>query len=141
MPSLEKRKINVSVSSKGRDAVYAKANTNEIKHVLVNILNNAKDAIMDIKEKDRMFDGKITIEIESGENEICIVRITDNGGGINQSVMDKIFNPYVTTKLSKDGSGLGLYMCKTIIEKHKGTMSVKNTEGGASFEITLPGLG
>lgn len=139
-PSLEKRKIIVSMKFDHNQS-YAKANTNEIKHVLVNIINNAKDAIMDIKEKDKMFTGNIRIEIEnSKENNTCNVRISDNGGGIPQELIDRIFDPYITTKQDKEGSGLGLYMAKTIIEKHNGTLAVKNSDKGAVFEISLPSV-
>ncbi len=136
-PSLQKKKIDVSVDTKGNKAVYAFGNSNEIKHILVNILNNAKDAIMEIKEKDRMFEGSIKIEIDTSGG-FCCVNISDNGGGISKEIMSKIFEPYITTKKDKDGSGLGLYMCRTIIEKHNGTLNVINIENGARFEIKIP---
>ena len=136
MPSLQKKKIEVTLNTGTSKAIYASGNGNEIKHVMVNILNNAKDAIMEIKENDRMFIGKIDISVSSDDRH-CIAVITDNGGGISSEVMDKLFNPYVTTKKDKEGSGLGLYMCRTIIEKHNGSLTVTNTSNGARFEIVL----
>jgi signal transduction histidine kinase len=64
--------------------------------------------------------------------------ITDNGGGIPESVMDKIFAPYFTTKEKGKGTGIGLYMSKVIIEENMGgRLSVRNIEGGAEFRIEI----
>ncbi|MGE4265965.1 MAG: ATP-binding protein [Deferribacterales bacterium] len=138
-PTMAKKKIDITIDSKGKKSVFAAANPNEFKHVMVNLLNNAKDAIMDVKEKNKMFVGNINIEIEES-GAVCIMRISDNGGGINPEALDKIFTPYFTTKKKKDGSGLGLYMCKKIIQKHNGDMNVSNSDSGAVFEIILPSV-
>ena len=76
---------------------------------------------------------KITILIDENEMSIC-----DNGGGIDENIIAKIFDPYFSTK-SKNGTGLGLYMSKLIIEQHShGKLNVKNADGGACFSIVLP---
>ena len=83
-------------------------------------------------------DKKITV-ITSEDKENFKLRICDNAGGVNAEIIDKIFNPYFTTKGEKNGTGLGLYMSKTIVEKHlQGSLTVKNDDEGACFEIIIP---
>jgi len=63
--------------------------------------------------------------------------VRDNGGGIPEEILDRIFDPYFTTKA--DGSGIGLYMSKMIIELHmKGSITAKNIEGGVEFIVSVP---
>jgi C4-dicarboxylate-specific signal transduction histidine kinase len=107
---------------------------NGIKQVLLNLIKNSEDTLLE-KEID---EPKITIETECNKNHIFI-RVKDNGGGVPEEIVDKIFDPYFSTKLNEDGTGLGLYMSKTIVEKHcKGLLSLKNIDSGAIFEIKLP---
>ncbi|PHR55023.1 MAG: hypothetical protein COA44_11765 [Arcobacter sp.] len=107
---------------------------NELSQVLLNILSNAKDALIYTKTKDP----EISISLECKKEEI-IIKINDNAGGIDVNIIDNIFEPYFTTKQANNGTGIGLYMSKTIIENHMmGTLRVQNTPLGASFEITLP---
>ena len=114
----------------------------ELSQVLLNILNNAKDAIVsnDIKNK------YVSISYDDN-NEFNTIYIHDNGGGIPDDILEKIFDPYFTTKHQSQGTGIGLYMSKDIIEKHMdGKLSVKNTSInfngkqylGACFKIELP---
>ncbi len=71
-------------------------------------------------------------------DENLYLQVEDNAGGIPNDIIDKIFDPYFTTKEKRDGTGLGLYMSKTIIEDHcKGKLSVYNGKFGAIFEIRL----
>lgn len=73
------------------------------------------------------------------QTNACVTTIEDNGGGIEKQVIEKIFDPYFTTKAPDKGTGIGLYMAKTIIEKHMdGAINVTNTENGALFTIMLP---
>ncbi|RXJ81045.1 sensor histidine kinase [Arcobacter sp. F2176] len=107
---------------------------NEFKHVIINILNNSIDAL---KMSNEEADKKITIELSSKKN-IINIKISDNGGGIEDSIKDKIFEPYKSTKEAQQGTGLGLYMSKLIIENNfHGKISAKNLDNKAVFTITL----
>jgi len=104
---------------------------NELKQVVLNIIKNAEDALLEYQPANPT----ITITTD-GET----LSIGDNGGGIPEDVIDKIFDPYFSTKLTKNGTGLGLYMSKMIIEDHcKGKLTVSNNENGAVFTIKLKG--
>ena len=125
---------NIKIDKKYRDKVTLLGYSSEIGQVLVNIINNAKDALVsnqNIKEK------RISIELFKRDTNI-VINIQDNAGGINPDIIDKIFNPYFSTKLSKNGTGLGLYISKMIIEEHMGgELHVKNINGGALFTLIL----
>jgi len=102
---------------------------NELKQVILNLIKNAEDVLI---ERD-IQNPKIIIETEDN-----ILRVIDNAGGIPEDIIDKIFDPYFSTKTKKDGTGLGLYMSKTIVEEHcNGILRVYNNEMGACFEIIL----
>lgn len=74
--------------------------------------------------------------LEDGDK--TVVTVTDNGGGIADEIMDKLFAPYFTTKAPDVGTGIGLFMSKTIIEKHMGgTLTVRNVGEGAEFRIEV----
>lgn len=106
---------------------------NELKQVLINIVNNAREAI----EQSKNTKGKIRIACEDS-NRFCTISIEDSGGGVPLHIVDKIFDPYFTTKFESQGTGIGLYMAKMIIEKHfLGKLNVHNTRNGACFEIRL----
>jgi len=108
---------------------------NEVKQVILNLIKNAEDVLI---EKD-IKNPTITIQTSCEIN--CtnpVLLIGDNGGGISKDIIDKIFDPYFSTKTKKDGTGLGLYMSKTIIEEHcGGRLSVANGKDGAVFMISL----
>jgi len=102
---------------------------NELVQVVLNLLKNAEDVLVEKEIKNP----KIFIEI-NGE----ILKIGDNGGGIDEKTMEKIFDPYFSTKLEKEGTGLGLYMSQIIVQEHcKGILDVQNNEKGAVFTIDL----
>ena len=108
---------------------------NEFKQVLLNLINNAKNKIIE-NFKDSEKDGKIDINIErcASYNRIEII---DNGGKIDEKIINSIFDPYFTTKES--GTGLGLYMAKVIIEdKMRGIIKVRNENENVIFTIKLP---
>jgi PAS domain S-box-containing protein len=106
---------------------------NEFMQVILNILFNAKEQCLEKKIQNPL------IEIMSyDKDDFVYIEISDNGGGIDNAIMQKVFDPYVSTKLEKNGSGLGLYMSKSIIEKHHhGEIYASNTKKGAKFTIKL----
>ncbi len=105
---------------------------NEFKHIVINIINNAKDEF----KKDQK-NKKIDINIRK-ELDFTYVDISDNAGGIPENIIDHIFKSNFTTKDDGKGTGIGLYMSKTIIEKINGTILVKNVKDGAMFTIKIP---
>jgi len=103
---------------------------NEVKQVVLNLLKNAEDVLVDKKIEHP----QIKVRIDGNRLEV-----EDNGGGIPDTILDQIFDPYFSTKSEKNGTGLGLYMSKLIIEDHcGGTLRVTNTDKGACFAIELP---
>lgn len=106
---------------------------NMLSHILLNLLNNSRDILVERSIKRP----KIWIKLEKNESNYCI-RVLDNGKGIDKDVIDKIFDPYFTTKDKKRGSGLGLYMTKSMVEKQMhGQIQVQNQRDGAEFKIML----
>ncbi|MDY3200926.1 MAG: ABC transporter substrate binding protein [Arcobacter sp.] len=108
---------------------------NEFKQVLLNLINNAKNKIVE-KYKDNDKKTKIDINIQRCTNYNTI-EIIDDGGRIEEKIIKSIFEPYFTTK--ENGTGLGLYMAKVIVEdKMRGTINVKNDGDNVIFTIKLP---
>ena len=105
----------------------------ELQQVILNIIKNAEDVLIE----NAVNDAEILINSYDVKDK-SILEIRDNAGGIPEDILEKIFEPYFSTKLQKDGTGLGLYMSKTIIEDHcNGILSVENEERGACFRIEL----
>jgi len=101
-------------------------------HVLLNILHNARDAF----SERRVASPRVTITVGE-ENERSVVTVADNAGGIPGEIMGKIFEPYFTTKGPDEGTGVGLFMSKTIIEKMGGVLDARNAGDGAEFRIQV----
>ena len=108
---------------------------NRLMQVIINLLNNAKDALNLKKIEDK----NIKISIDS-DDKFAYISVQDNGGGIDESVMDKIFKPYFSTKNNKS-IGIGLYMSKQIVEQFNAEITASNSDGGACFSIKLPHKG
>jgi signal transduction histidine kinase/ABC-type nitrate/sulfonate/bicarbonate transport system substrate-binding protein len=95
----------------------------ELIQVLINILNNSKDALELLENEEKI----IFINIFE-ENNKAIIKIKDNAGGIDEKIIDKIYEPYFTTKHQSQGTGIGLFMCQEIINKHMdGEINISNT--------------
>lgn len=109
----------------------------EFVHVLVNLVANARDALMEKASSDQSFKKRLDIRISSDQEHV-VIDILDNGPGIPEHIMPLIFNPYYTTKSSKSGTGVGLYMAKMIVEKEmNGQLSAQNLDGFTKFSIQL----
>jgi len=94
---------------------------------------NARDALVE----NSVVEARILIR-SFGEAEHSVVTVSDNAGGISEEIMDRIFDPYFTTRGPDNGTGIGLFMSKTIIEKSMGgRLTVKNSNGGAQFRIEV----
>ena len=122
------------------DDVEIRTYQNELIQVIINILNNAKDAFEEMEEKYIFIDAKM-------KNENLIITLKDNAGGINKEILSRIFEPYFTTKHKSQGTGIGLYMSEQIITKHmNGQIKAQNVEyeynnksyKGAQFTIVIP---
>ena len=105
----------------------------EFSQVIINILTNAKDAMQNLDPKDKI----IKIKIYKND-KFAFVSIYNNGENIKDSIMDKLFDPYFTTKHKSVGTGIGLYMCKMIITNMNGNIYVKNLKNGVDFCIEIP---
>jgi PAS domain S-box-containing protein len=114
---------------------------NEFKQVILNLLSNARDAIIRARRAGELAAseaGVITVRVHKEAQQVTL-RICDNGGGIEPPLINRIFEPYFTTKDESEGTGIGLYMSKTIIESaFSGTLTAHNGTKGACFTITLP---
>ncbi|MDE7315248.1 MAG: PAS domain-containing protein, partial [Mucispirillum sp.] len=114
--------------------------TNNLKQVIMNIVVNGKDSILQRKENEPELRGQIAIKVDNHNNEHIIITITDNGTGLSEEALIKIFEMHWTTKGSQ-GTGIGMYMAQMIIEKMNGSLQVKNREDGekgAQIVLSLP---
>lgn len=131
--SVENKNINIVVSFECNTEF--ETYPSEIKQVVLNLIKNAEDALLE----NRVQDPVIMIETfcdSTKKSKELIIR--DNAGGIPADIIDKIFDPYFSTKLDKNGTGLGLYMSKTIIQEHcNGSLKVSNDRQGAVFQISF----
>ncbi|MBF0556584.1 MAG: response regulator [Nitrospirae bacterium] len=110
----------------------------EYKQVLLNLIINARDAIREKRRRDFFstgYRGEISISLTDMRDNV-VVEVRDNGPGISAGVIDRVFEPYFTTK--EDGIGIGLYMSKIIIENHMGgKLYVESSENGAKFTVEI----
>ncbi|OGT96334.1 MAG: hypothetical protein A2X80_07545 [Geobacteraceae bacterium GWB2_52_12] len=129
--TLENSNIRVEVNA--TDDVTAIGYQNEYFQVLLNIIANARDVLVEKRPAFPLIRISIT-----NEDELSVVKIRDNGGGIPTEVIPRIFDSYFTTKGHGKGTGIGLYMSKVIIEKNcGGRLSAYNVDDGAEFRIEV----
>ncbi len=123
---------NIEVRVEGDLDVQVLGFPNEYSQVLLNVVGNAKDALLERQVEA----GRITVRLLTEGNRVKVA-VSDNAGGVPGEIMDKIFDPYFTTRTK--GTGIGLYMSKTIIENNmNGELRVYNGDTGAVFEIIVP---
>ncbi len=130
-PTLLSQKIEIV--KRYNSCALLHTHANELRQVVLNLLKNAQDAMLESSVENP----KIEI-LTYDEDNHSILEISDNGGGIPEDVIENIFEPYFTTREKKDGTGLGLYMSKTIVSEHcQGSITVSNDDQGARFKIKL----
>jgi signal transduction histidine kinase len=128
---LSEQCIRTEIDATGDPVIYGYPN--EFSQVILNILSNARDAFVAGKVSDPVVSFKVF-----SEGGKTVVTVTDNAGGIPEQIIDKIFEPYFTTKGPLQGTGIGLFMSKTIIEKNMGgRLTVHNSGDGAVFRIEV----
>jgi signal transduction histidine kinase len=128
------RKSDISTITNLDDSIVFFGYQNELMQVIINILNNAKDAMVE----NNIIDKNIIIDLFTANNKI-IITIEDNGKGIPDNIISKIFDSHFTTK-NDNGTGIGLYMSKQIINNSfNGELSVENVKDGAKFIIIFSG--
>jgi signal transduction histidine kinase len=130
-PTLLSKNINVETNINNSCDILI--NKNEVMQVLLNIIKNAEDILSEKEIQNPWI--KITSSFENGK---CLIQIEDNGGGIPENILSKVFDPYFSTKDEKNGTGLGLYMSKVIIEEHcNGKLELHNSKNGAVFSLYI----
>lgn len=121
------------------DNIYIVGRQNEMAQIFINLFLNSKDAFFQHNIKDKRVNVRAYIQNDTNKQiKYAIITISDNAGGIEDSVSDKLFDPYFTTKHPNVGTGLGLYIVRSIVSKLQGQISVSNLENGACFEIKIP---
>ena len=127
------QQYNIFIEFDKKQKLCSNGYPHELGQALINIINNSKDALIENDIKDK----SLEITLEKIDKKI-VIKVRDNAGGIKDSIINKIFDPYFSTKQESNGTGLGLYMTKLIIEEHMGGyIKAQNTQNGAVFEIGI----
>lgn len=134
-PHLKAKNITLSKQLNSRKKIYLYSN--ELMQVILNLLKNSDDAFDELADKNMLINNKIitlhAYDIEDGVK----VDFCDNAGGVPTEKVKKVFNPYFSTK-KQNGTGLGLYMSKMIIEEHhNGVLKLENMKDGVFMSLTL----
>ncbi len=124
-----KAKFGVEITRNFAENSLVRGQADQLTQVWANLINNAFQAIS--------YQGKLELESYL-EGDCLIVSVTDNGPGVPEGIREKIFEPFFTTKAQGEGSGLGLDICKKIVERHKGKIEFTSEPGRTSFRVSLP---
>lgn len=137
---LEKNLENNNIVLEKECATHMKINTRQqdVVRVLLNLINNAKEVLL----RNNIDSAKIILRTNYSQNDgLFVAEVIDNGGGIDESIKHRVFEPYFSTKKKHDGSGLGLYIAKSIVENNlHGSIGFENTQVGTCFYIKIPSL-
>jgi len=137
------KKNNINIILDLEENIHIQGYPNELIQCFMNIFNNAKDALVENNDEDNRY----VFISQQVENDNVIIEFKDNAGGIKEDILNKVFEPYFTTKHKSQGTGLGLHMCYNLVTNGmKGTITVKNDEynfngkyhKGACFDIIIP---
>ena len=130
MPTLTARNIELEIILKD-PSIRLKADRNLVEQILINLIVNAMEAVKYSTHP------RIILSASMDHQKKCVLKVSDNGHGVPPELLDKIFVPFFSTK--KNGTGIGLNLCKQIMLLHKGTIQVQTLEGtGTSFVLTFP---
>jgi len=139
-PQFASRGIEIDKQFQGFDSLQTLGFPNEFMQVILNLLSNSSDAILNRKKTEGQPEvGRIVIDISVRESDSMIIDIKDNGCGISAEFSDRIFDPYFTTKDESEGTGIGLYISRMIVEDRlDGRLFLIESPNGAIFRIELP---
>ena len=128
--------LNIDVPEKNE---FVRGRRVQLEQVILNLLTNARDAIESLKAEKGPSTGKVTIKVtnDAKTNAVVIV-VADTGGGVPDEYLNKIFEPFYTTKAAGKGTGLGLSVSMSLINRMNGSIKVRNAKQGAEFTISLP---
>ncbi len=125
---------NISLSLDTQENINVVGFPTELGQAIVNIITNSKDALIEKKIVHKSI--KLSLALVNND---AVITIEDNGGGVPLNILDKIFDPYFSTKMEKNGTGLGLYMTKIIVEDHMhGKVNIANSKNGFVVQIVIP---
>ena len=128
------RKAKITLHTSLGKSITLVGVSNELTQVFINLLQNAKEALMETEEEGR----EISVQITDSDSQI-LLSVQDNAKGIDEDKLEKVFEPYFSTKHASQGTGLGLFMSRMIIQQSLGgSITASNHEEGALFTIILP---
>jgi len=134
LPILGHLDIKIDVVIEPQTQLSLQGYPGELRQAMINLINNAKDALLESSKNKKRW---IKIALYSNEERVFL-EVSDNAGGIPKENLDRVFEPYFSTKSQKHGTGLGLYISKMIVEEHEGgVLSVANGEEGAIFTMSF----
>lgn len=125
-------KNNIKLEKELEDALSFEANKNEIIHIFINLINNARDAFIQNEIENR----NISVTAKQIDSDI-ILTVKDNAGGIPENILPNIFEANFTTKRAMGGTGIGLYMCKIIADKYKFCIDVEVEDESTTFTVNI----